>query len=143
MRIRPEQEEILSSFRCLRVKEFDSCLLSSVRGPVVDGAENSRILDLFRHPKHVQDDVNNELASYVIVDSNDRVLLFFSLRCGELFENLDYENLELAKSFLEIYQKVNALPNSNQHDIDRLNELTDKVLQAGLTPDDILYLGKK
>lgn len=118
--------------------------MSSMKGPIVRGVEKSRIVDLFRHKKHVNDDATNDLASYVVVDSKDRALLFFSLRCGELFENLDYENLELTKEFWELYQRVNR-PDwvRNEAEVAKLDELIAKFRKSGLTPDDIVHLGKK
>lgn len=84
MRITKEQEAILKSLKCER--------LSS-------NAENEKLIQSFYSKRGkslvsyfkeygMKEDKANTTAYYVIKTKEDEVLMFFSLKCGALFEPL-------------------------------------------------------
>ena len=90
MQITDEQKALLNSLHCERVKNIDTSLLGSIEGAIIDKDGNrSRLVEHFRNAHHIGDDQQDKLASFVVMTPNDDILLFFSIRCGELFENVD------------------------------------------------------
>lgn len=146
MQIKPEQDAILSSFKCVRVRDIDSQILNSISGSKINGQEMSNIINLFKHPYYVQDELNGHLASYLVLAPDNTVLIFFSLRCGELFEKIDHDKIQIARKALDGLKLL-----SQQH----INPLDTEVREqamvainnarmAGLTFDDLShFIGEK
>ena len=80
MRITNEQQRKLDRLRCLRVKDAPTDILNEIKGPKVNG-QDATLVDLFRNPNYLQEDVDGALASYVIVSPQNQVLVFF-LSCS-------------------------------------------------------------
>lgn len=137
MRITKEQEAVLDKIRCVRVKDANSALLGGIIGPVIDDKGNrSPLIDLFRSKKHVDDDKNNDIASFLILSPDDTVLLYFSLRCGELFENIDAAR---AIKSSEAYNAVVFLQKNQNAPLEEKNRAyaaIQNALNCGLSFDD-------
>lgn len=142
MRINKEQESILNEFQCIRVNSIDSACLHSISGPIIDGTNRSSLIDHFRNSKHLDDDKAGTLASYIVVNKTGEILLFFSIRCGELFEKIDQQKMVLSHNALV---GVNTLKNTSLSEEDRkiaLQAIKD-ALDAGLSYGDFRFYAKK
>lgn len=68
MRITKEQAAALRNIRCVRVKDVDKALLRTIVGPIIDNeGHRSRLIDLFRNKKHLADEENNDIASFLLL----------------------------------------------------------------------------
>lgn len=142
MQIREDQESILSGFRCKRVRELDRKCLGSIVGPKIGGEQISIIPDLFRSDEHLQDDASGALASYVITNRENEIMMFFSIRCGELFENVDHEKMILGHN---AYVGILSMSDTkiSQAKYDKAMQAVKAALDAGLSVDDFQYYAKK
>ena len=144
MRIRADQESILNRFRCSRVRDIDKACLASIKGPTINGKASSNIPDLFRDEMYIKDDRTGALASYVIKNDADDILMFFSIRCGELFENVDHQKMILSHNALVAVKKLaeygQQLPDE---DVKKAYEAISRALDAGLGYEEFAYYGKK
>lgn len=143
MRINKEQESILNEFQCKRVSSIDQSCLHSICGPLVDGVNRSSLVDHFRSPKHLADDKLGALASYVITNNHNEVLLFFSIRCGELFEKIDHQKMILSHN---AWVGVNKLKNATSLSPDEQSTAMQAIknaLNAGLSYTDFRFYAKK
>lgn len=137
MRITKEQAAALRKIRCVRVKDVDKALLKTIVGPVVDNeGHRSRLIDLFRNKKHLADEENNDIASFLLLAPDDTVLLYFSLRCGELFENIDKVRAQLSNDAfyaLHFLQQNQTAPADEQS---KAISIIRRAMQVGLSVDD-------
>ena len=82
MKITKSQLAVLDSYRCERLSEnSDNFLLISD----FYNSKNSSLVDTFQGEAY-SDDENNRLAYYVVKDKDDHIMLFFSLKCGLLYD---------------------------------------------------------
>lgn len=93
-KITSEQEELLKSFQCIRLKDYNCSN--------IDSFSNERdisisISDTFKYDG-LNEDKEGEKAYYVIVREN-KIALFFSIKCGSLFD----------KPILNIINELNEL----------------------------------
>ena len=119
MRITNEQQRKLDRLRCLRVKDAPTDILNEIKGPKVNG-QDATLVDLFRNPNYLQEDVDGALASYVIVSPQNQVLVFFSIRCGELFFKSDPHKMVLGHN---AWVAINMLMNKALAEDDRKKAL--------------------
>lgn len=146
MHIRAEQDAILSSFKCVRVRDVDSHILESISGAKVNGRELSNIINLFKHPCHINDELCSNLASYLVLAPDDTVLIFFSIRCGELFEKVDHEKIRIARAALEGLKSLSRQSSNPLTFEEQKNALSaiNEAKMAGLSFEDLSHLiGKK
>ena len=98
MRITEEQERILDSLIVERLKE------NPITVSLVNSFKNTKnpILERVITTKNAfYKDSENSIAYYIVKTSEGVVLLYFSLKCGELFEKLDLEKMNLARETLK------------------------------------------
>lgn len=143
MHINKSQQEILQGFQCKRVCNIDASCLHHINGPLIDGTNRSSLINHFRNDKHIDDDKNGYLASYVITNKNDEILLFFSIRCGELFEKIDLKKMELGRKAYEGVNKLQNTPNLTKQDASMALQDIKNALNAGLNYDDFKYFAYK
>lgn len=144
MRINPEQESILNRFQCKRVKSIDPRRLHAVTGPLIDETHRSPIIDHFRNAKHLAHEIEGSLASYVITNPEDDILLFFSIRCGELFEKVDPEKMRLGYNAWVGFNKLKNVSDLSKKEQKIALQAIEKALNFGLSYEDFqLYADKK
>lgn len=132
-RITEAQKVILDSFECIRVREAELSLLSTIKGPKIEG-EPTGIAELFCHNIHINDDKSGNLASYLILSPDRKVLLFFSIRCGELFEDIDFDRMKEVGDILQLMERA-----SESQDAELIRQVQEKVakgFEKGLTDYD-------
>lgn len=141
MRITNEQQEKLDSLRCLRAKDVPTDILNEIKGPRVNG-QDATLVDLFRNPNYLQEDIDGALASYVIVSPQNQVLVFFSIRCGELFFKSDPHKMVLGHN---AWVAVNMLMNKGLTEDDRKKALgaIRAALDEGIAFDDFEFYADK
>ena len=96
MKISLLQSFRLNRLKIKRLKNIDQSALSHLTGPEVDGVEVRDIIDLFCSEQNLAEESSGTTASYVIQTRKGEILLFFSIRCGELFTLANKVLLELA-----------------------------------------------
>ncbi len=107
MRITKEQQSILDELVCERLKENE---------------ENSRLIQDFENEKGtlivdylkqygLKEDIEGNTAFYIVKTKDNEVLMFFSLKCGELFDSLFDEN-EVEEGYEEYLLIIQALQNA-------------------------------
>lgn len=96
-----KQKEWLHSLKCMRMSETDDISFSDFTNTQNDELQQ-------HYCEHAYEaDTNNESAYYIITTSDNKVLFYFSLRCGLLFEKVISEELQnLCYAFLEYKPKT-------------------------------------
>lgn len=107
MRIAKEQQNILDELVCERLK---------------DNPENSALIQDFENEKGVlivdylkqyglKEDSEGNTAFYIVKTKFKEILMFFSLKCGELFDPL-FDESEVEKGYEEYLLIIQALKNA-------------------------------
>lgn len=110
MKISDEQERILDSLVVERLKA------NSVNAALVNTFKNKKNPNLEHDitTRHAFDKDNEGTTAYYVVKTQDgTLLLYFSLKCGELFEKLDMRKMQVAKETLDC---INILSNQDKYD---------------------------
>lgn len=113
------QKEFLKHLIIKRAHDVDRALLCSMTGPVIDDVEKRNIIDIFVSDKSMIDDLNGTLASFVILSPNGIPLGFFSLRCGELFEETSVRKMQICHNAyiaLHVLLEERSTPGTYQKD---------------------------
>lgn len=106
MRITKEQQNILDDLVCERLK---------------DNPENSALIQDFENEKGVlivdylkqyglKEDSEGNTAFYIVKTKSKEILMFFSLKCGELFDSL-FDESEVEEGYEEYLLIIQALKN--------------------------------
>ncbi len=138
MRLSKEQKCVLEAFQSVRLQDIAPSELQSIKAP-----ECSGLVDLFRHETYLADDRCNTLASYVVKNEEGTIMLFFSLRCGELFEEVDPAKMEIGYKALKGLKTLQAAQKSGaEMPADALLAVY-KAKSAGMDINNIEYYGWK
>lgn len=86
---------LIDAFEVRRVREIDKSILDAMTGPTVEGVEQRNIIAWFNSVEYVEDDFKGHLASFVVMSPTNIPLIFFSIRCGELFEMAQSERMRV------------------------------------------------
>lgn len=97
MKINEEQIDLLNSFQCIRLSEFEDV------NKYISVIENRRGNQLIKYlQEYGEDEDRNGLTAFYLVLSNDNLpLAFFSLKCGLLFSPSIIESVENNVVFLQ------------------------------------------
>ncbi len=112
MRITKEQEEYLKSFKCERLSAVASneALIESFY------SKRGELLVNYLKSRAWQEDINGDTAFYLIKNSDGIPCLFFSLKCGSLFEPFDekgiLQNIDEIKKTIRSPEDLIKLANS-------------------------------
>ena len=118
MRITTEQENLLDSFKCERLSA------NAVNEELIKSFTSKRGSSLVSYFKRfgLQEDITGKTTYYVIKNAENEVLMFFSLKCGALFDPLLDEN-EVKQDFQRLLILLQAIENANGD-----NEETEKAV---------------
>ena len=97
MSITQEQGSLLATFRSERISLVGDSVVKSIKGAVIGGRESS-LAELFKGAQNSIDDQKNIVASYVVLSPENVVLGFYSLRCGELYRQVDLQKMEMSEA---------------------------------------------
>lgn len=108
MRITQQQLEILDSFQVERLHvSVDNALLvhsfANAKNPILE--------DKIKQEDSLLRDLSGTTAYYLVKTQNGELLLYFSLKCGELYVNLDKHKMDLA---IQTYKALNMLDNDTK-----------------------------
>ncbi len=132
MKITKEQEEILDSFICERLS-FNATNVALMSSFVSKRGES--LVKYFRE-NGLSEDLSGKTAYYVIKNQENDVFMFFSLKCGVLFEPLHDEN-EVEKDLQRLITLLQAIKNANEGSGDV--EEAHKILKKYQVDDRISY----
>lgn len=108
MRITAEQKNLLDSFRCERLSA------NAVNEELIKSFTSKRGSSLVSYFKSfgLQEDAVGKTTYYVIKNAENEVMMFFSLKCGALFDPLLDEN-EVKQDFQRLLILLQAIENAN------------------------------
>lgn len=106
MEIRPDQLAILDSFSCVRLSDCEKALR------LVDTFENPLNENLVDYIKGqaFDDDENGRVACFLVLDQEDNILCFFTLKCGILYH--EFEELRLLEQNKKLRIRLKKLMES-------------------------------
>lgn len=85
-------------------------------------ARNPNLVKVIKSQKTINRDETNTIAYYVVKSAEGNLLMYFSLKCGELFEALDMEKMVLAQKTLNA---IAVLQNPEKHADDKVTEANE------------------
>lgn len=108
MRITTEQERILDELICERLSD------NSENGALIQNFESERGVLIVNYLKQygLREDSEGNTAFYIVKTKKNDVLMFFSLKCGELFDPL-FDEEEIVENYEEHLLIVQALKNAD------------------------------
>lgn len=83
---------------------------------------NPNLVKIIKSQKTINRDETNTIAYYVVKSADGKLLMYFSLKCGELFEALDMEKMVLAQKTLNA---IAVLQNPEKHTEDKVTEANE------------------
>ena len=135
MRITKEQEKILDALTCERLRDDESNI------DLIQNFENKQgelIVDYLKK-NGKREDKNGTTAFYVVKTKSGDVLMFFSLKCGELFVPFDEE--EIKSDYQERLILLQAILNSEAEPEEKqsaLEQLLSKSIDKGIPAIQVL-----
>lgn len=107
MRITTEQKQLLDSFKCERLSA------NAVNEELIRSFTSKRGYSLVSYFKKfgMQEDIAGKTAYYVIKNEQNEVMMFFSLKCGALFDPLLDED-EVKQDFQRLLILLQAIGNA-------------------------------
>jgi hypothetical protein len=123
MKISEEQLERLNSLSCERLSSDENNLR------IVEDFYNTRNETLANTLKNEAygDDVDNRLAYYLVKDSEQNILFYFSLKCGMLYDRfIEGEGLAKIRAFFSFLSKLKQSPDI---DVDQVKSI-DAILES-------------
>lgn len=143
MRITEEQKSVLDSLVVERLRDHRSENATLVNS--FSNKKNPVLERIIRTKVSFDRDSEGTVAYYVVKAPTGELLLYFSLKCGELFEKLDQFKLDLA---YRVKDAVNVLQHKEQYSNDVYNRAEVFINQniteiKHILPDIDKYLEKK
>lgn len=142
MKITDEQRQVLDSLIVERL-----CENPAENARLVNGFSNSKNKNLERiitSRKAFDHDSQGITAYYVVKTKSGDILLYFSLKCGELFERLDHDKMTLAykiRDLVSVASSDDATDAEKKKAEDFIKENRKKIFD--LLPDIEKYVRKK
>lgn len=113
MKISDEQKAILDSLVVERLRDNLAENASLVN--TFSNKQNPTLERIIRSRYSFDRDIAGTTAYYIVKAPGGELLLYFSLKCGELFEELDHRKMELAaktqNAVTILLNKTSLLPN--------------------------------
>jgi hypothetical protein len=126
---------LIDTFQIKRAREIDETILNYITAH----KEREGIRNLFISEEYLQEDKNGYLASFVVLSPNNTPLIFFSLRCGELFEKISDKDYIVYEFYHNFISEVNKGNKDKAREI--LKNFTLK--NPELSFEDFLEIGKR
>lgn len=126
MRITNEQDAILEELICERLRDNPN---SSALIQNFENEKGTLIVDYLKQ-YGLKEDLEGTTAFYIVRNKNNDVLMFFSLKCGELFDPL-FDEAEIEAGYEEHLLIIQALKNVESNEdaknsaINKIKELSD------------------
>lgn len=134
---------LIDNLEIRRAREIDESVLRSMTGPIIDGQEQKQIKDCFTSKDYLEDDQKGHLASFVVMSPTNIPLIFFSLRCGELFQVARPERMQVGYEAINAYKRLNRKEYKSEEERSLLIEAIKRAMEKGMTIDEMKYFYKK
>ncbi len=108
MRITDKQRDILNNLTCERLCDD---ILNAELIQNFENRKGSLIVEYLKE-KGIQEDREGKTAFYIVKTKDNEVLMFFSLKCGELFDSL-FDEEETFENYEEYLLIIQALKNAD------------------------------
>ncbi|WP_273534389.1 hypothetical protein [Prevotella aurantiaca] len=135
--------DLIDTFEIRRAREIDESVLSSMTGPIIDDEEHKHIIECFNSKHHLIDDRKGHLASFVVIPPMNIPLVFFSLRCGELFQVAQPEIMKIGFDAAIALEKLRRKEYVFEEDRKELIEVVGVAVGKGMTINDIMQYSDK
>lgn len=141
MKIREEQLAVINSLKCERLSS-DEQNLRNIN--CFSNWRNDNLVDPLRNEAYLEDE-NKEVAYYLVKHENGKILFYFSLKCGLLYDRyIDDEKLKLVKSILAYLCELKHDPTTSEEDKQSIDLIFEKLRsRKGFTKTDIEKIKKK
>lgn len=108
MQITKEQNELLDSFKCERFST------DAANAEMIKSFTSERGASLVSYFMNfgMKEDIQGTTTYYIIKDAQNEIMMFFSLKCGSLFEPLLDED-EVKHDFQRLFIILQAIENAN------------------------------
>ena len=125
MKITEEQLAILDSLRCER---FSSNIQNLHDIESFYNRRNDRLVEPLRNEAYC-DDEEGRIAYYLVKHSSGKILFYFSLKCGLLYDRFinNDEKLKSLKNLLTCFIDLKNDPTTSAEDIETINSIFEKL----------------
>lgn len=134
---------LIDDLEIRRAREINESVLDSMTGPIIDGQEQKQIKDCFTSKDYLEDDKKGHLSSFVVMSPTNIPLIFFSLRCGELFQVAELEKMQIGYEGRKAYCRLERKEYSSEEEKSQLKEALKRAMERGMRPDEMKYLYDK
>lgn len=128
---------LIDTFEIRRVREIDETILRSMTAR----ERGEQILEIFNKKENLIEDKKGYLASFVVLSPNNTPLIFFSLRCGELFEKVKFFNSKEKELGRQAFLDYKSAMNENNRE--KASLIITNIKEQGLSLDDIITIGQR
>lgn len=142
MKITEEQKSLLDSLHCER---FSSNLQNLRDIESFYNRRNDLLVEPLRNEAYC-DDEEGKIAYYLVKHSSGKILFYFSLKCGLLYDRFinNDEKLKSLKNLLNYFIDLKNDPSTSVEDIETIDSIFEKLrTRKGFTKADVAKIKKK
>ena len=141
MRIKDEQLAIINSLRCERLSSDEQNLRDI---DTFSNWRNDNLVTPLRNEAYEEDE-NNEVAYYLVKHESGKILFYFSLKCGLLYDHyMDDEKLKLVKSIISYLWELKKDTTTSEEDKQNIDLIFEKLRsRKGFSKVDLDKIKKK
>lgn len=143
MRITDAQKEIIDSLVVERLRDNQTEYASLVN--TFSNKKNPTLEHIITSRSAFDRDQQGSTAYYAVKAPTGELLLYFSLKCGELFENLDLRKMDMAEKIKQAITILDHKDKFQEEDINKAEEFFNSNIDEinALIPDFNKYIEKK
>lgn len=134
---------LIDDLEIRRAREVDESVLRSITGPIIDGQEQKQIKDCFTSKGYLEDDKKGHLSSFVVMSPTNIPLIFFSLRCGELFQVAQPERMQVGYEAINAFKRLNRKEYKSEEEKSILIEAVKRAMEKGMPIEEMKYFYNK
>ena len=139
--ITEQQRAILDSFYIERLSDSEENfrLVSDFQNSRSDSLTNKIQSEAF------EEDELGTVAFYVIKNKEGKIVFYFSLKCGQLYDKLyEKEHVHLIENLLEYFNQIEQEETTSESDLDLIEEIRESVRsRKGILKSDLNKIQKK
>lgn len=140
----PQQLEAIRSLRIQRVSQLPNSILGKLDESYFYNTINDNVAQTLRNEAS-EEDLHNTKAYYVILDQDNDVLFYFSLKTGLLYDKyIDVRNWKNLNKLIQDLDLISKEKDYTPEELAIVNEIREKMRSMkGLTKADIERIPKK
>ena len=139
--ITEQQRAILDSFYIERLSDSEENfrLVSDFQNSRSDSLTNKIQSEAF------EEDELGTVAFYVIKNKEGKIVFYFSLKCGQLYDKLyEKKHVHLIENLLEYFNQIEQEETTSESDLDLIEEIRESVRsRKGILKSDLNKIQKK